>query len=159
MKVDFKTILVLVAVLLVATVGSAYITSWVFTNRASPPPVVGQVEQQPTAEDEANFDPQLLWDAGAYTVNLAPSALGISRFAKVSMSFGVSDRRVLNELQRRKVQVQDRVITILRTTASDQLSNEEGISSLKRRIMDSVNELLETDGRVESIYLTELVIQ
>ena len=57
------------------------------------------------------------------------------------------------------MQVQDRVITILRTTASDQLSNEEGISSLKRRIMDSVNELLETDGRVESIYLTELVIQ
>lgn len=156
MKLDIKTAIILIAILLVATVGSAYVTSWVFSNRAVVPAIP---MQGGGAAETIPFNPQLMWHAGVFTVNLARTG-NLAPFVRMEMSFRVNEQRTISELERRRVQVRDRVITILRTTTAQELQETEGISKLKQRIMDTLNELIEGDGgRIFEVYLTELVIQ
>ena len=158
MKLDLKSTLILAALLLVATVGSAYLTSWFFVNRAEAPDRAA--DARAAAREELPFDPELVWDAGPFTVNLATPPGSPPRFVKTGMSFRVNEPRFVGELARRRVQVRDRVITILRTTTAADLSDAEGILRLKERIMDSINELIiGSGGRVYAVYLTELVVQ
>lgn len=161
MKLELRTILVLISILLVTTVGSAFVTSWFFTERTqsqAPPLIIADTAGQ--LGSAIPFDPELVWDAGTYTVNLAHAPGTLQRFVKVGISLQVDSSKTIAELSRRGVQVKDRIITILRTTSADQLADEEGISQLKERIVESVSELIMTSGgRVHHIYLTELVIQ
>lgn len=158
MKLDLKTGLIIVAVLLVATVGSAYITSWVFSNRAAMPAEPLRFKSESTSTEQP-FNPELIWDAGPFTVNLASSG-NASRFIKTGMSFRVNEKETIGELEKRRVQIRDKVITILRTTTAAELADTDGITHLKNRVMGDVNELIVDDGgRVHAVYLTELVIQ
>lgn len=156
MRFDLKLMIVIIAVVIVAAVGSAYVTSWMFSSRV--PVVAGPIGPAPAREDSV-FQPELVWNAGEFTVNLA-TATGRSQFMKTSMSFSMNERESVAEIERRRVQVRDRIITILRTTSVDQFSSAEGFDELKQRIAAEVNELIVADGaRVREVYLTELVIQ
>lgn len=154
MKLDLKLVIVMLAVLVVATVGSAYLTSWVFSSRA---PV--QVASEVTRVAADPYNPELIWDAGQFTVNLA-STTPLSRYVKTSMSFRVNTKAAVGELEKRRVQVQDRVITTLRMTQPSELQEADGITALKQRLLDGINELLVAQGgRAYEVYLSELIIQ
>ena len=149
-------VLVMFAVLVMATVGSAYLTSWVFSSRAPSPT---GAEMVMTRGGIDTYNPELVWDAGQFTVNLA-STTPLSRFVKTSMSFRVNTKAAVAELERRRVQVQDRVITTLRMTQPSELQEAEGITALKQRLLDGVNELIVAQGgRAHEVYLSELIIQ
>lgn len=156
MKIDLKTGVVMLAVLLLATVGSAYLTSWVFGGRMATP---GGAELTAAQAAVDAYNPDFVWDAGQFTVNLASSA-PLSRYVKTSMSFRVNSKAAVNELERRRVQVQDRVITTLRMTQSSELQQDEELTALKQRLLDKINELLAPHGgRAYEVYLSELIIQ
>jgi Flagellar basal body-associated protein len=158
-KMDLKTILVLFSVLVLATVGSAYLTSWVFTSRSAEP-AASEAGALARAESD-DYDPGLVWNAGQFTVNLAtPSPSSLPRYIKTNLSFRVNSKAAVNELERRRVQVQDRVITTLRMTQSAQLQEPEGLEMLKQRLLAGVNELLAVrGGQALEVYLSELIIQ
>ena len=158
MKLDIKTFIVLVAIILVAAVGSAYVTSIVFSSRQLSGNV-GSTGEAAASSPDLKWDGELIWHAGSFTVNLQPVGGALS-FIKTSVSLRASAKNTVEELEQRKVQVNDRLITILRTTLKSELDTEEGISDLKRRIMDGVNELVqESDGQVVDVYFSELVTQ
>ena len=55
----------------------------------------------------------------------------------------------------RRVQVQDRVITTLRMTQPSELQEADGITALKQRLLDGINELLVAQGgRAYEVYLS-----
>lgn len=155
MKLDAKLVVLLIAVVAVATVGSAFLTSWVFTSREGTVPAV---EGLVSARSES-FDPELVWNAGEFTVNLA-SNTSFARYLKTNMSFRVNTKTAVNELEKRRVQVQDRVISTLRMTAAVELQQPDGLMLLKQRLLDEINQLLaSTGGRAYDVYLSELIIQ
>lgn len=158
-KLDLKMVLVLLSVLVVATVGSAYLTSWVFSSRA-PDRLATDAGVLAMAGNDG-YDPGLVWNAGEFTVNLATSSpMSLPRYVKTNLSFRVNTKAAVNELERRRVQVQDRVITTLRMTQSAQLQEPDGLTALKQRLLDGVNELLSVQGgRAVEVYLSELIIQ
>lgn len=157
MKIDFKTGLVLLAVLLVASVGSAYLTTWVFGGKMGQPGADTERFQVQAAVE--SYNPDLVWEAGQFTVNLA-SSTPISRYVKTSISFRVNSKSAVNELEKRRTQVQDRVLTTLRMTQSSELQQDEELTALKQRLLDRINEILAPQGgRVLEVYVSELIIQ
>ena len=158
MKFDLKMTLLLIALVAVATTGSAFLTSWVFTNRDE------EVAQRPVGLVSAQgdkYDPALVWNAGEFTVNLASSTpVPMTRYLKTNLSFRASNKAAVNELEKRRVQIQDRVITVLRMTQAAELQQPNGEAALKQRLLDGVNELLASPNvRVQEVYLSELIIQ
>lgn len=157
MKIDFKTGLVLLAVLLVASVGSAYLTTWVFGGKMGQSGADTERFQVQAAVE--SYNPDLVWEAGQFTVNLA-SSTPISRYVKTSISFRVNSKSAVNELEKRRTQVQDRVLTTLRMTQSSELQQDEELTALKQRLLDRINEILAPQGgRVLEVYVSELIIQ
>lgn len=156
MKIDLKTGLVMLAALLVVSVGSAYLTSWVFGARLSQPQASEPSQAQAAVE---TYNPELVWEAGQFTVNLV-SNTPLSRYIKTTISFRVNSKAAFNELEKRRIQVQDRVVTTLRMTQTSELQQDEELTALKQRLLDRINELLAPQGgRVLEVYVSELIIQ
>lgn len=156
MKLDIKTFILLISLMLVAAIGSAFVTSFLFSHRE---PMENAALAGPMIVPELEWDSELIWNAGSYTVNLQPVG-GALNYVRISVSLRANAKKTVSELEQRKVQISDRIITILRTTSKRELDTEEGISTLKRRIMDGVNELVvESGGRVLAVYFSELVTQ
>lgn len=156
MRLDLRMTLTLLAIVLLSAVGSAYITSWVFTSRA-PVPVAG--DGLAVAAERSDYNPELVWDAGSFTVNLLSDS-AFPSFVKTGISFQINERKGIDELERRRVQVRDKVITVLRTTSGDELKSAQGIDALKRRLTDEVSQLVVGEGiRVVEVYFSELVVQ
>lgn len=161
MRFDLKTIIALAAILLIATVGSAYVTSWVFSQQGS----LGLAEkgsiEVPVDEPKpsSDWDDRLIWNAGSFTVNLKSTG-PLSHYVKTSLTLGANQRETVAKMEKRRVQISDRIITILRTTQKSDLDTEEGIGRLKERIVNDINSLIVDDGgRVVAVYFSELVVQ
>lgn len=155
MKLNWKAILISVPLLLIAMIGSAFVTAYFLAPHSS-----ADSQTKTGAETIGLFDPELIWDAGSVTVNLATPAGGVPRYVRAAMNLEVNEPRIVGHLEKRRVQVRDRVINVLRTTSLEELADAEGISRLKERIRDAVNPLLaEEGGQVYSVYLTEFVVQ
>lgn len=158
MKLEVKTVLVLLAVLLIAVVGSAYLTSWVFTQGASRAALTER-EHSSSVRSGMDWNSDRLWDAGQFTVNLDGSAARAT-FMRTSMTFLVNDRRIIRDLDKRRVQLRDRIITVLHGTPVQEVRDPEGLDRLKGRIMNEVNQLiLEDGGHIHEVYFSDLVIQ
>lgn len=156
MKFDAKLVILLIAAVAVSATGSAFLTSWYFVTRGACEPGAGGGV---ASAQSAPFDPGLVWDAGEFTVNLVTNS-SVPRYLKTSMSFRANTKAAVAELERRRVQVQDRVITTLRLTEVSALQKAEGVELLKQRLIDGVNELLGSPAaRVQDVYLSELIIQ
>lgn len=153
MRLDLKLMIVLIAVILVATIGSAYVTSWIFSGKA---PGLGVPHETVQTHD---YDPELVWDAGTFTVNLTQNGR-MSGIVKTSMGFEVNKKQNVRQLEKHRLQIRDRVITVLLMTSSQDLASENGINMLKERLINVVNDLIASDGGiVRDVYFAELVIQ
>lgn len=154
MKVDLKLIVILVAIVIVAMVGSAYITTWVFSGRMpGPAPVTVRADQV-----RSEYNPELVWSAGTFTVNLAGGPR--NSYIKTGLSFRANNKETVKKLEREHLQVRDRVITTLMTTSPQELSDETGIKAFKERIINVINEMIIDDGGlIHEVYFSELIVQ
>lgn len=151
-----KMIATLLAIVLLSAVGSAYITSWVFTSRTAVPKAGDGIV---VAAQKSDYNPDLIWDAGNFTVNLLTET-AFPNYVKTGISFRINEKKAIDELEKRRVQVRDKVITVLRTTSGDELKSAEGLDTLKQRLTDEVSQLIVGGGgRVLEVYFSELVVQ
>ena len=91
-----------------------------------------------------------------FVVNLADT--NGERYLKVDMSFQMSAPDVSEELQAKKVQVMDLLITILSRKNLEAVSTTVGKNMLKEEMQEKINAQLET-GSLTNIYFTEFVVQ
>lgn len=91
-----------------------------------------------------------------FIINLAGSKG--RRVAKVNMELEVNGEGVTTEIDQRKAQVRDIIITLLSGQAYEQVSSKEGKDKLKEQIKDTVNAFL-TKGKIKDVYFTEFIYQ
>ena len=91
-----------------------------------------------------------------YTVNLADS--GQRRYLKVQITLAFEDGKLQDELTKKKAQVRDLVITILRSRTALDLENSEGMETLRSEIKAGLNAVL-AQGQLAEVYFTDFLVQ
>ncbi|RJP61236.1 MAG: hypothetical protein C4541_02555 [Candidatus Auribacter fodinae] len=81
-----------------------------------------------------------------------------TRYLRAGITFEVSGKEVIKELDKRNSQVTDILIMILSNKELNDLIDTAGKNQIRREILDKVNAKL-TDGKLKNIYFTEFVIQ
>lgn len=149
-EVDAKLLIVAVALLIVATVGSAFATYLIF-GRGNTTAVQGQEK----TEKKRDLGPT--FDVGEFTLNLT-STTNQMRFIRTQIMLEASDAKAIGELETRKPQLRDRMITLLRARTADELSSEDGMEALRFDIITSVNSLI-NNGEVTDVFFLDLIVQ
>jgi flagellar FliL protein len=90
-----------------------------------------------------------------FLVNLAGSRGG--KLAKINMELEVDGAKVQEEIEKRKPQIRDIIITLLSSKNYDQVSSKEGKEGLRTDIKDTVNSFL-TKGHIKRVYFTEFIL-
>ena len=112
------------------------------------------VGEQAAATDATKTDQLLVLDP--FTVNLAQGD-GPRRYVRLDAVLRLSKDTKLEEIEARKPQIRDTIISILNTKRPDDLLKKEGKTYLKEEIKASVNSFL-VDGRVEDVFYTSFQI-
>lgn len=90
-----------------------------------------------------------------FLVNLAGSRGG--KLAKINMELEVDGAKVQEEIEKRKPQIRDIIITLLSSKNYDQVSTKDGKDALRNEIKDTVNSFL-TKGHIKRVYFTEFIL-
>lgn len=107
-------------------------------------------------EVEPEYVKELYSFEQAIIVNIAET--NGQRYLKVNIQLELDKPETAEELEARKPQVLDLIISIMSAKTLDEVSNVVGRNRLKREIVDRINAELVT-GKVVNIYFTEFVIQ
>jgi flagellar FliL protein len=110
--------------------------------------------EQKSEEQTTKTDQLLTLDP--FTVNLAQGD-GPRRYVRLDAVLRLSKDTKLEEIEARKPQIRDTIISILNTKRPDDLLKKEGKSYLKEEIKASINSFL-VDGRVEDVFYTSFQI-
>jgi len=138
-----KWILLVVVVALTAAAGGAY---WWFTGTAAA-----------SETDEVAVEPQHLYSVPEFTTNLADDQLG-RNFIQLKIELQVTAAKEVRALQVNEAGIMDAVLTLLHSRSPRDLSGEEGLSSLRRDILECVNEIVGPET-VTRVYFTKLLVQ
>ncbi|MFW6273574.1 MAG: flagellar basal body-associated FliL family protein [Halanaerobium sp.] len=95
------------------------------------------------------------YDAGDFLVNITDS--NNINYIRASIVFELEDDDLQEELEKRKAQIRDRIISTLREQ-NESILEEPGGDTIKTIVREEVNELL-ISGKIENVYFTELVVQ
>lgn len=150
--VDSKFFLTLVALIILATVGSAYATYVMFGKQ-----VASNFTSETKDVVQVQRDIGPTYSAGEFIVNLNTPSNQI-RFIRSEIVLELNDKGALAELEKRHPQVRDRIISLLRTRTMESLNKPDGIEVLRFEIIQNINDLL-AKGRVLDVYFIDLVIQ
>lgn len=149
-EVDLKVIIGIIALVIIATAGSAYSTYLIFQRGNVP-------NESIEAANVKKRDIGPIFEAGEFTVNLMSSGVQ-PRFIRTEIMVEGSSEEVVKELDRRTPQIRDLIISLLRLCTPDELRTPDGVEDLRARIVEGINELL-LQGHVVDIYFVDLVIQ
>lgn len=150
-EVDFKLLVVAVAFLILATVGSAFATYLMFRN--SNHPQTGT--EQGTVTIARDLGPT--YQAGQFTLNLM-STSNQQRFIRTEIVLEASDKKVIAELEKRQPQIRDHLITLIRSRSAEQLASENGMEILRYDIMKGINALV-PKGEITDVFFIDLIVQ
>lgn len=110
--------------------------------------------EQAATEQTAKTDQLLVLEP--FTVNLAQGD-GPRRYVRLDAVLRLSNDTKLEEIEARKPQIRDSIISILNTKRPDDLLKKEGKTYLKEEIKASINSFL-VDGRIEDVFYTSFQI-
>jgi len=144
---SFKTLLILLLVMVVLTAVMSYTFLSLFTARD-----VSQNDEEVKKQD-AKLGPT--FSLGDFVVNL--SGTGGYQFIRASIVVEVDDQKVVSELEKRSPQIRDIIILTLRDQKIEDIE-EPGARVIKNQIMAKINEVL-TSGRIMNVWFTQLVVQ
>ena len=135
------------ALVVLAVFGAA---AWMLAPRflgstASAPP-----EHRPEAPVKATVP------LGSVVVNLGPPES--RRYLKVGIELGVTAVKEAKEIEEKKAQVLDLIITVLSTTPIETLGSGEGRTALKKTLLERLHTELKIEA-VSGVYFTEFLIQ
>ncbi|MCT4642817.1 MAG: flagellar basal body-associated FliL family protein [Bacteriovoracaceae bacterium] len=114
----------------------------------------GEAANNPEVVDEARPTETLkkenLVDLESFTVNLAQGD-GPRRYVRLNTVLKMSDDSDLTEIQSRKPQIRDTIISILNAKRPEDLLKRDGKLYLKEQIKSSINSYL-IEGKVEDLF-------
>lgn len=152
LEIDLKVIIMAISLVIIAAVGSAYITFLVFSR--STPGIVAATEEAPNKS--SSFGP--IHELGDFTVNLTVPPGFSPRFVRCGLVLEVTDKKSIPELSRREPQIRDTVISILRTKTQEDIAGSAGMERLRRELNEAITEVL-PEKIIANVYFTELVVQ
>ncbi|NLY11488.1 MAG: flagellar basal body-associated protein FliL [Firmicutes bacterium] len=152
LEVDLKLVIAAIALIIMATFGSAYFT-YLFFESGSNEGALGT--GRTSIVEKREIGPT--FTAGEFIVNLVANS-NQNRFIRTGIVLEVDSRSTITELEKREPQVRDRIISTLRLRSVEELSKTDGLDSLKEDLMKTLNDLL-LKGKIVDIYFNELVIQ
>lgn len=155
---DLKLVILMVALVLLTSAASGYVTFLVFRSPAVGSAPVAAMEPGRSELEKGPEEPGPTFDVGQFTVNLAVSPEESVHYLRTQVVVEVDSDKALGELELRKHQVKDRVITIFRSKHVDELADARGTDATRGQITASLNELI-GKGRIVDVYFTDFVIQ
>lgn len=147
-EVDFKIIILAVAFVILATVGSSFATYLIFRGDNEPKAADAKAEVKEIGQT---------FPVGEFILNLSSSG-SRQHFIRTEIVLEVSDRRTITELEKRKPQLRDHFISLIRSRTAEQLSNEAGMELLRFEMLKDANSLV-SRGEIVNIYFVDLIIQ
>ncbi|MCK8816521.1 flagellar basal body-associated FliL family protein [Natroniella sulfidigena] len=93
-------------------------------------------------------------EVGEFLVNLT----GGRRFIRVNITVEVNEDDVVEEIDKRKPQIRDTIISILRSKEEEEVTSDQGAMEIRSEVMENINEKL-LEGEVTNVFFTEFVIQ
>ncbi|WP_256208185.1 flagellar basal body-associated FliL family protein [Halanaerobium congolense] len=142
-NINYK-MLTLIIVLVVIITGVASFTFFTYFS-------VADDEQ----EDFDIEDIRSTYTVGDFVVNIANNSQ--INFIRASLVFEIEEDELIEELEKRKPQVRDAIITTLRSQ-NESILKEANAQTIKKIIKSEVNEILRS-GEVTNVWFTELVVQ
>lgn len=99
-----------------------------------------------------------LYPFETFVVNLADP--GGTRYLKVTMSVELNSgsEKLMQELEMRKPQIRDIILTVLSSKSFEEVSTPQGKLSLKQEVIQKLNGVIASGG-VNNLYITEFVVQ
>lgn len=155
-------LIIIVVVLLVVLAGAFVAFKMFFT--APPAPPAESVAPAPANGAAAapgaggmKLGPLVAFDP--FVVNLADP--GGARYLKMTMSVELAseDPVLAAELETRKPQIKDIILTVLSSKSFEEVSTPQGKISLKQEIMQKLNGAVSTGNAISNVYITEFVVQ
>lgn len=95
------------------------------------------------------------YNAGNFLVNITNN--NNINYIRASIVFELESDDLREELEKRKAQLRDRIISTLRSQNETILEEPDG-KTIKRIIKEEVNDLL-ISGKINNVWFTELVVQ
>lgn len=148
-EVDAKLLIVAIALLIVATVGSAFATYLIFGR--------GSTSPESTVEATTKRPMGPIYDVGEFTLNLT-STTNQMRFIRTKIVLEASDAKAVSDLEGRAPQIRDQLITLLRGRTLEELSTEHGMELLRLDIIKAMNALV-SRGEVTDVFFIDLILQ
>jgi len=148
-EVDAKLLIVAIALLIVATVGSAFATYLIFAR--------GSVDEPKASEATTRRAMGPTYDVGEFILNLT-STTNQMRFIRTSIVLEASDSKVISELESRAPQIRDQIISLLRPRTVDELSSQDGMEILRYDIIRTINEFVQK-GEITDVFFIDLILQ
>jgi flagellar FliL protein len=110
-------------------------------------------EEDKVAAEEEDFVGKMI-PMETFLVNLSGNRG--NKLLKINMEFEVEGEKVAEEIDKRKPQIRDIIITLLSSKTYPQLSATEGKEFLRDEIRDIVNPIL-TKGKLKRVHFTEFI--
>lgn len=152
-QLDIRFVVIIVSLLVIATMGSAYVT-FVFFSKGETS--AGPEEAVPRVKKPEPFG--FTYDAGTFTVNLTDQRGVMPRFMRTGVVIAAKDAKVISELETRAPQVRDTIISQLRGRSAAEVLASDGMEVLRQDVIDALNDIL-GDGKVSDVYFTDFVVQ
>ncbi len=155
-KKKSKLKLIIILLLLLVILGGAGAGAYFFFLKGGDEAQTEEKAKKDNKKAEMKNEIGPLYSFDAFIVNLADP--GGNRYLKVSMQAEVDNEKVMEELEKRKPQIRDIVLTVLSSKTYSEISTAQGKLALKQEIMRRINLALST-GSVVNIYFMEFVAQ
>ena len=117
-------------------------------------------------EHEAQHDPDAQVEEKEFVGTMVPMEMFLvnlsgangRKLLKVLMELEVEGQKVQEEIEKRKPQIRDIIITLLSSKTYEQVSSVEGKDYLREEVRDTVNSFL-TKGKIKRVLFTEFIYQ
>ena len=146
--------LLIIIVLVLLLLGGGGGAVWWFVLR-TPPPTAEELASQEAAKKK---EPEILpvFTLKPFVVNLADKKS--RRYLKVSMKLELSNEDLVEEMEKRRAQIRDVILTLLSSKTAKEVGSMEGKFLLRQDIIKRVNVFL-VAGKVTHVYWEEFVVQ
>ncbi|RLB69180.1 MAG: flagellar basal body protein FliL [Deltaproteobacteria bacterium] len=153
-KKKSKKGLLIIIVLVILLLGGGGFGAYWFLLRAPAPTVEELAEIEAAKKPEVVILP--VFALKPFVVNLADKKS--RRYLKVTMKLELSNEELLEEVDKRRAQLRDVVLTLLSSKTANEISSMEGKFLLRQDIIKRVNVNL-VSGKVTKVYWEEFVVQ
>lgn len=108
----------------------------------------------PDVDEEAIDFTGITVPLGTFTTDLRDNN---RRIVRIELSVEVENKKAIEQIEERKIQLQDRILTILRSKTADELKGNEGKINLGVELKSGLEEFL--TYRIVNIYFNEFIVQ